>query len=309
MFSNVAELRRSFRRLLHLPVVRYLLPVVRPLARVYVKRIKDGMVIDRINGVVFELDLGELIDHSLYWKGYFEKATHERLRSLCQPGWHVLDIGANIGAHALFIAKAVGHRGRVDCFEPATYAYRKLVRNAELNDLPQLRVWHLGLSDHEGRDIEVEIGASWPLDKTKATGSAAIPNVRMMKDRIDLVRLDDHVAEHGPERIDLIKIDIDGNEVRMMRGAMKTLERFRPIILFEAIDRPLRANGSSLEEYLGMLESLGYHFYYEDSLMPLDEAARTELTRNPDYGLNLLALQNHEDHHSVFRKLKPVRGE
>src|SRR6266436_7021968 len=79
------------------------------------------------------LDLEEGIDFSIYLLGAFERSTVATLRALVKAGDVVLDIGANIGAHTLGLAKNVGAAGKVYAFEPADFAFQKLLRNLALN--------------------------------------------------------------------------------------------------------------------------------------------------------------------------------
>jgi hypothetical protein len=83
--------------------------------------------------------------------------------------------------------------------------------------------------------------------------------------RVTARQLDRVVAESGVGRLDFIKIDVEGAETRVIEGAQAVLERFRPVILFEASDRSLQSQGSSLDALLSLLESCGYLVYAFDS--------------------------------------------
>ena len=301
---------RALRKLLHIPGFGFLRYLLRPVARSYLVKHKNEHIFDEIDGVRFKLDLAELIDRSLYWKGCFEPVTHQRLNELCKPGWHVLDIGANMGAHCLFMAKSVGMNGRVDAFEPASYVYNKLKYNAELNNLPQLHLHHVGTSDVSVECLKTKVYCSWPVDKTGVEDQVkSIPNVKVLDDEIKLVRLDDYLDKFEPERIDLVKIDIDGNEIKFLSGGDETFKRFLPIIVFEAIDGPLRSNDSSLEEYFNKLQELNYIFYHEDTLEELSTQFRNRLSSEPGLSVNLLAFQRSEKHQKILQSLTPVKSD
>src|SRR5215203_3293686 len=83
--------------------------------------------------ITYDLDLTQGIDFAIYLGGMFERNTAIALGKLTKPASLVLDIGANIGAHTLRLAKLVGPEGRVMAFEPTDFAFRKLRRNLELN--------------------------------------------------------------------------------------------------------------------------------------------------------------------------------
>ena len=94
-------------------------------------------VVARRRGVVWNLDLREGIDLTIYVRGAFERDTLRALESLVREGATVLDVGANVGAHTLHLARLVGATGRVVAFEPTDFAMAKLRANLEAN--PELR--------------------------------------------------------------------------------------------------------------------------------------------------------------------------
>lgn len=85
----------------------------------------------RRDGIHWDLDLSEGIDFAIFLLGGLELRTLRLYRRLVQPGDTVLDVGANIGAHALPLARLVGASGRVVAFEPTQFAFCKLQRNLE----------------------------------------------------------------------------------------------------------------------------------------------------------------------------------
>src|SRR5271166_1677150 len=125
----------------------------------------DSAIVER-DGIRYHLDLNEGIDFSIYLLGAFEPGTQKTLQELVKSGDVVFDIGANIGAHTLGIAKSVGSSGRVYAFEPADFAFAKLKRNLALN--PELEVrtqaQQILLAASSNGKSEQEIYASWPLE-------------------------------------------------------------------------------------------------------------------------------------------------
>lgn len=92
------------------------------------------------DGFTWDLDLREGIDFAIYLLGRFEASTTRAYEGIVRPGDTVLDIGANIGAHTLPLARLVGPAGRVVAFEPTRYAHDKLLINLSLNAPLQERV-------------------------------------------------------------------------------------------------------------------------------------------------------------------------
>src|SRR5580700_9976634 len=115
-------------------------------------------------GVNWRLDLNEGIDLALY-VGTYQDIPRRIMDRWLPPGSLAVDIGANIGAHCLRIARRVGANGRVVAVEPTDYAFSKLTANAELN--PGLRgrlvLVQAALTDGTARAGEAQFYARWPL--------------------------------------------------------------------------------------------------------------------------------------------------
>jgi FkbM family methyltransferase len=116
-------------------------------------------------GIAYEPDLSEGIDLAIYLGGMFERRTAIALGKLVEPSSLVLDIGANIGAHTLPLAKLVGPEGRVMAFEPTAFAFQKLRRNLDLNPSLASRVeaFQCFLTVSDGASVPRAIYSSWPL--------------------------------------------------------------------------------------------------------------------------------------------------
>src|SRR2546429_242397 len=94
---------------------------------------RDDHVITERGGLKWDLDLREGIDFSIYLLGAFERSTVVTLQKLAISGGVIFDIGANIGAHTLGLARSAGAKGRVFAIEPSDFAFTKLKRNLALN--------------------------------------------------------------------------------------------------------------------------------------------------------------------------------
>lgn len=219
------------------------------------------------DGIRYQLDLNEYIDSEIYLKGFFEEDTTYALRKLIKPGMTIFDIGANSGAHTLRMAKIVGGSGKVVAFEPMPWALKKLETNMALNMLKNIRIESMGLSDKPAKNIGVEIAASWPVRTKNAPPQQLHPihKGKLAKERIDFSTLDDYVSAHEIWRVDVIKIDTDGYELKVLRGGAETLKRFLPALIVEMDKRTLQEHGDTLEGLILFLESFGYRFYSSEN--------------------------------------------
>jgi FkbM family methyltransferase len=232
----------------------------------------DDVTVSRA-GAVYRLDLSQGIDFALYL-GAFERGTAAACARLVRPGSTVLDIGANIGAHTLRLAKLVGDDGKVFAFEPTLYAFQKLTRNLALNDALSARVMALQafLGPRSGGFAPTAIPSAWPLGhedelhakhfgKSMSTEGAATTSV------------DDFVEANAIPRIDFVKLDVDGFECDVLEGAQAMLRRDRPTFVMEIAPYVLAERGASLERLLKYLVPLGYRFLGESDGRLLPDSA------------------------------------
>lgn len=212
----------------------------------------------RRRGILWELDLDEAIDFVVYVLGSFEPATARALARESRPGATIVDVGANIGAHTLPLAARVGPAGLVLAYEPTGFAFAKLARNVELNPALGSRIRsRRALLTDETRTVTTPVWASWPL--VPAVDVHADHRGRVCPiDGADVTTLDAELARLGTQRIDLVKLDVDGGECAVLRGAREVLERDRPVIVMELAPYLHAELGHDLAGCLAPLERLGY---------------------------------------------------
>ncbi len=212
---------------------------------------KNPTVIKEIDNTKFELDLREVIDSSLYFSGTFEEDVEKIIKFRVKPGMCVLDIGANVGYHTFRMSKLAGKSGRVYAIEPTGWAYRKLIRNAQLNpEFDNIIFSKLGLSNADTGTTQMHFQSSYRLDGKQ---QSAIEN-------IELLTLDTFLDRENIGKIDFIKLDVDGFEGRVMQGAARSLTDMKPIILFEMNPSTMLENGDDPEAMVQILVQAGYYF-------------------------------------------------
>lgn len=247
------------------------------------------------NGIRWHLDLDEGIDFSIYLLGAFERSTVNAYRKFLSPGGIALDIGANIGAHTLPMAQAVGPDGRVFAFEPTQYAFSKLSRNVSLN--PELgsrvHIEQMMLSDQDNLLPSPALYSSWNLVATQHSRHPKHCGQLMDTAGASVRRLDTYTDQLKLARIDFIKIDVDGNECAVLKGAQRILARYRPKILMEFMPYGLEENGHSLKELMDLLKSAGYGIFSVPRLFPLPENSKVLNNMISDgSSINVLCLPN-----------------
>jgi FkbM family methyltransferase len=232
----------------------------------------DRQIVNR-NGIAYDLDLAQGIDFAIYL-GFYERQTTAALRRLVTSGSLVLDIGANIGAHTLTLADRVGPTGRVLAFEPTDYAFTKLGKNLALNPELARRVnaYHCFLAGADAGPVPSAIYSSWPL--AHEAGLHAKHLGREMKTEAARARsIDSILAETADRPVSLVKLDVDGFECDVLRGATKLLSETRPVFVMELASYVLEERGASLAELLSFFSPAGYRFYDESTNAALPSTA------------------------------------
>lgn len=188
-------------------------------------------------------------------RGYWEKSQTDAVRRFLRPGGFVIDAGANFGHYALVAATALGPDGLVLAFEPHPDAFALLAANRDLLSHPNLVAVQAGLGAMDGTlpiwtDAANPGGHSFLDQNLRAAGAPATVRV---------YRLDSYLAQHHAGRApDLIKIDVQGFEARVVQGAAETIRRHRPAVLCEITPDALALAGDSVAGLLAVFRDAGY---------------------------------------------------
>jgi FkbM family methyltransferase len=244
-------------------------------------------------GIRWQLDLREGIDLSIYLLGSFEPGTVKAYRNIVKPGQVVLDIGANIGAHTLPLAALAGKNGRVIAFEPTAFAAQKLTANVALNPelAPRIVLHQVMLVADTDEPLQPALFSSWPLVEAGGTVHEKHKGRLMDTSGARAATLDQMIKELGLTKVDFVKIDVDGHELAVLRGARETLKRFRPAIAIELAPYIHAEHGYSFEELVLLLTNAGYIFRELSGSGPLPTAPEMLRAMVPDgASINVLAV-------------------
>jgi FkbM family methyltransferase len=198
------------------------------------------------------------------WSGrYFEKRELEFIVGRLQPGMTFVDIGANVGLFSIPAAKKVQH-GKVYAFEPATWTFERLTKNAHLNNVRNLVPLRSAVGDYTGEAI-LQINAPGK-DGLNTIGKAAHEDSEVVNtESVPITSLDEFLFENSIAHVDAMKIDVEGAELFVLRGAAKLLGRpDAPLILYES-GCLTKGFGYHPVETMWLLEWHGYSFFVIDS--------------------------------------------
>lgn len=199
---------------------------------------------------VLETRAGYAVFERVYdlYKAGLEASSLRHARAYVRPGSRVVDAGAHVGFFTQRFAGWVGPEGRVIALEPEPVNFGRLCRRLQRTGLaPRVEAVNAAAVEVSG-GFFLRVDPTHPGDHQLAT--AGLP--------VHGVALDELVASPDRREVSLVKIDVQGAEVRVLAGAAETLRRFRPTLLVEIDDDRLRRQGSSAGELLERLAVLGY---------------------------------------------------
>lgn len=228
------------------------------------RRLLGGSDLARVrrNDVEWELDLREGLDLTLYVTGYFQAHVVRAMQKLVKPGDTTLDIGANMGAITLHIARAVGPTGRVIAVEPTARPYSRLARNVALNpDLAaRTKTMRAYLVSAPAEEVPAILHSSWSVGPRTGQAHPIHGGFEETTTGAAAITLDALLDAEGVQNLSFIKLDVDGAEVAVLKGGLKSIARHRPNILIEIAPFALNEAGEAGHVPLEMLEKLGYTF-------------------------------------------------
>lgn len=203
-------------------------------------------------GKIMYNNLDMYIGKSLKLYGEFSQGEAELFDKLIKPGNIVVEAGANIGSHTIHLSQLVGKTGKVYAFEPQRLIFQLLAGNMALNSIENVYCIQACVSDKEG-SVLVPF-----LDPSKANNFGGLSLKNTTFGEKCTVTTIDKLELQG---CDFLKIDVEGMELNVLRGAENTIKTYRPIIYAEA-DRE-----NKKEDLFSYIKSIDYRIYYHKPLL------------------------------------------
>lgn len=209
-------------------------------------------------GIQLELDIHDYVSHYLYFQ--FKDDSHETLMGLVAEGATILDIGTNYGTTILQFAQRTGKNGNCYGFEPDPVNYEICTKNIALNSFLNVQVENVGLGNEKGRFTLV-------VDTASNRGGNRILETSEGKENhiVDVIVLDEWVKNKAIEKIDLVKIDVEGFEMNVLKGGYETIKKYHPVLFIELDDDNLKQQNSSAQELISLLEELDYSVFHSET--------------------------------------------
>lgn len=228
-------------------------------------------------------------DLELYFRhrGWFEVAEQAFCRGYLQPGMTAFDVGAYIGVYTGLMARLVGPEGRVHAFEPSPLAYQRLLDTVRLNGLTNVVANRQAVFSQSGVVPLFCYRAPWEslsslVHQELPRGDELLPPVAV--EPVPAISLDEYCERNAIARIDLLKLDVEGAELEVLRGSRGLLHRGAiRWLLFEV--------GESLNGVLDLLSRHGFRLFTLTRRGALIPAGEAEVRESP----NAVAQAGEED--------------
>ncbi|MDF1593712.1 MAG: FkbM family methyltransferase [Desulfobacterales bacterium] len=215
---------------------------------------------------------------------FYDLETAAIIEKCVKRGDVCFDIGANVGAISFALAKRVGAHGKVYACEPGGFLFRRLVDNIRLNSLYENIIFPFNVGFSDNKEVRF-----WNEDKQNRGNAGFLFSDSNQNERIELIPLDQFYKDQGFDRVDFVKIDVEGMEYEVIRGAAQTIKKYKPILWYETgyFEKGFWAEFLRGEKVVlateQFLRGMGYRFY------KLDSGTIVE-TRYPDLKYNTLAV-------------------
>ena len=218
---------------------------------------KQKKIVNKIFGRRYANELRRLKMIFLYKLG-INYDLDDLYKIIFKEGDFVFDIGANIGQSACRFSRLVKEKGCVFSFEPVQDNYSLLIKTKKSLKLNNVSTYQIALGNKNGT-AEIYIPSFNNSNIEVATRASVLhkpgefENAHFRVETISIMTLDQFIDQHNVDKIDLIKSDTEGNDIKVIEGAIHSIKKYKPVLILET-----EFNADIFKKYLEM----GYHFYY-----------------------------------------------
>jgi len=221
---------------------------------VYTYKNKSIRSVNR-DSISYILDISNVMDHSAYF-GY-EDLSHDFLFGLPLSSDVIFDIGSNIGTTTLPFANVI-KSGTVYSFEPGISNFKRIQENIDLNPtlVNRIKLFNIGFGSEMGK------AKLFKVHEYNPGMNRILPNNSFHEfEEIEIDTIDNFTKTNSINKLDLIKIDVEGYEFNILKGATAVLRELKPKLFIELDDENLKANGGSAQELILFVSRFNYLCY------------------------------------------------
>ncbi len=224
------------------------------------------------NSVKWKLDISEGIDLSIFLFGAFQQDLVKSINEYIFKDKHsnntffnIIDIGSNIGDKSLSIAQSLSNKNfnryKIFSIEPTDYAFKKQINNIKLNPNLKKKIKSFKYFVSNEKKKPNNIYSSWRLDSNEKTHEVHKGVLKKVNKLTDIISLDNFIKKNKIKNKIILKIDVDGFEMNVLKSSIKTLKKMKPIIFMEYAPYLFYENGFSSKEFFKFLKRYNYKIY------------------------------------------------
>ncbi len=210
--------------------------------------------IAEVNGIHLKLDISDTVGHSSYFA--VNEPAQAVLYDFVKPGMKVIDIGANIGATTLNLAKKVGSGGEVYSFEPSPFNYQRASQNISMNNFRNIKLLNQGLGNEKTIAFLYNVNTN-NLGMQRLLKESGENNF-YERTPVEIDTLDNSMVNFSIPPPSFIKIDVEGYEFNVLLGGRETITKHRPALFIELDDNNLREQGNTARGLIELLVQFQY---------------------------------------------------
>jgi len=246
-------------------------PILRPFSDIYSKvyrrvysSIKDEKLVRTPMGPLIYVNYRDSVEREIA-NGTYERKYIDLFSSKIKEGDVVIDVGAYVGIFSLIAAGRVGSTGRVYAFEPVPRSHERLMRNIGVNEARNIKAYNLGLSD-KNETLPISVPEQMPAEATlyECCATEISKGIDMRKDIVQakLRPFDRFYDSERLNKVNVIKIDAEGAELKVLKGMGHTIKSNRLELFVEIFPPLVERIGGSLGELITFLTELRFSSIY-----------------------------------------------
>lgn len=225
-------------------------------------RMKEPVVMSWVDGFILRIYPGNEVFRSLFVRGIYDPNIVVVINSLLSKGSVFIDVGANMGYFSLLASSVVGKFGHIIAIEPSSRDYARLVDNVKINNLTNIiSTYHIAISDVSG-SAKLAVACEERSALNTLGSEFSFKGVdKVETENVKVVSIDELVSDINLTRVDVLKLDIEGSELKALQGARNVIEKFRPAIMLGVNVNSLKACGTDHKEIQQILREIRYRAY------------------------------------------------
>lgn len=212
----------------------------------------------KINGEIIRLPFR----YCRFYPKSYEVEKTELIHKFCEPGSTAIDIGAHFGVFSFFLAKSVGKNGKLYSFEPTPYVFNILRETIKYNKLGSIIEARQEAVINETGEIP------FAIYKNSRVSNANSIYSRNLDDQFETIKVKatslDNLMNDGIKKLSFIKIDAEGAELEILKGARTIIKTYKPVISLEIHPKSFEDALKSQSEIFEIIQDLGYNVYRDN---------------------------------------------